>query len=171
MNWIMIAFILATLILYSAVYLTNPKNVRTAFNSTLYQLFHPDNGFMYLIIAAFLISSMLVLILPKELIQNWLGKEAGLKGITIGTVLGAITPGGPFLTFPILLGFWKAGTSTGTVIAYLTSWSLLGIHRLFIWELPFFGYKFVLVRIVISLIIPFILGFVGQLIFDLLKLS
>ncbi len=171
MNWIMVGFIVAVIVLYTAVYLTNPKNVRTAFNSTLYQLFHPEQGFMYLIVAAFLISSMLVLILPKEQISAWLGKESGIRGISIGTALGALTPGGPFLTFPILVGFWKAGTGVGTIIAYLTSWSLLGINRVLIWELPFFGPKFVAVRIIISLIIPFILGFVGQWIFDWLKLG
>lgn len=171
MNWIMIGFVIAVIVLYTAVYLTNPKNVRTALNSTIYQLFNPQQGFMYLIIAAFLISSMLVLILPKEQIQTWLGKESGLRGISIGTVLGALTPGGPFLTFPILVGFWKAGTGIGTIIAYLTSWSLLGLHRVLIWELPFLGPKFVLVRIGVSLLIPFILGFLGQWIFDLLKLG
>lgn len=171
MNWIMIGFVVAVIVLYTAVYLINPKHVRTAFNSTINQLFHPNNGFMYMIIAAFLISSMLVLILPKELIQTWLGKESGLRGISIGTLLGALTPGGPFLTFPILVGFWKAGTGIGTIIAYLTSWSLLGVNRILIWELPFFGPKFVIVRIGISLLVPIILGFLGQWVFDWLKLG
>ena len=171
MNWLIVGFVLAAIVLYTMVYLKNPGNVRTAFNTTLYQLFHPNQGFMYLIIAAFLISSMLVLILPKEQIQQWLGKESGLRGISIGTVLGALTPGGPFLTFPILVGFWKSGTGIGTIIAYLTSWSLLGINRIFVWELPFFGPKFVIVRIGISLLVPIILGFVGQWVFDLLRLG
>lgn len=171
MNWLMIGFIVAVIVLYTAVYLTNPKNVRTAFNSTLYQLFHPDHGFMYLIIAAFLISSMIVLILPKEQIQTLIGKESGLRGISIGTLLGALTPGGPFLTFPILVGFWKAGTGIGTIIAYLTSWSLLGVNRILIWELPFLGPKFVIVRVLVSILIPFILGFLGQWLFDWLKLG
>ncbi|MEM7824526.1 MAG: permease [Candidatus Aenigmatarchaeota archaeon] len=171
MNWVMISFTVATIILYSIVYLKNPSNVKTAFNSTLYQLFHPQQGFLYLIIAAFLISSMLVLILPKEQISAWLGKESGLRGISIGTALGALTPGGPFLTFPILVGFWKAGTGIGVIIAYLTSWSLLGVQRILVWELPFFGPKFVLVRVVISLITPIILRFLGPWVFDLLDLE
>lgn len=167
----MIAFIIVTIILYTVVYFTNPKNVRTAFNSTLYQLFHPQQGFMYLIIAAFLISSMLVLILPKEQISKWLGKEAGLKGISIGAVLGAITPGGPFLTFPILVALWRSGTAIGVIISYLTAWSLLGINRVLIWELPFLGYKFVLLRIGVSFLIPVFLGFVAQWVYDGLGLS
>lgn len=171
MNWTMIGFVVAAILLYAIIYFVNPKNVRIAFDSTLYQLFSPKEGFIYLIIASFLISSMFVLILPKEIIVSWLGKESGLKGISIGTVLGVFTPGGPILTFPILVGFWKAGTSIGPIIAYLTAWSLLGLQRILVWELPFFGSKFVFVRIGISLLIPIILGIAGQKIFDLLKLG
>ncbi len=167
----MVGFIVAVIILYAIVYLVNPKNVKIAFDSTIYQLFHPEQGFMYLIIASFLISSMLVLILPKELISTWIGKESGIKGISIGTALGVITPGGPFLTFPILVGFWKAGTGVGPIIAYLTSWSLLGLQRVLVWELPFLGPKFVAVRIAVSLLIPIILGISGQWIFNWLKLG
>lgn len=171
MNWAMIGFVIAVIVLYTIVYFVNPKNVRIAFDSTIYQLFHPQQGFAYLIIASFLVSSMLVLVLPKELIATWLGKESGFRGISIGTLLGVITPGGPFLTFPILVGFWKAGTGVGPIIAYLTAWSLLGLQRVLVWELPFLGPKFVFVRVGISLLIPFILGFLGQWVFNLLKLG
>ena len=171
MNWVMIGFVIAVIVLYTIVYFINPKNVRTAFDSTIYQLFHPQQGFVYLIIASFLISSMLVLILPKEQISTWIGKESGFKGIVIGSLIGSVTPGGPILTFPILVGFYKAGTGIGPIIAYLTSWSLLGLQRIFVWELPFLGAKLVLVRVAISLLVPIVLGLAGQWIFDLLKLG
>ncbi len=171
MNWTVLVFVLIAVILYLIVYLKNPAHVKSAFNSTLYQLFHPNNGFMYLIISAFLLSSMLVIILPKEKISAWLGDDSGLRGLSLGTLLGMLTPGGPFLTFPILVGFWKAGTSIGVIVAYLTSWSLLGLHRIFMWEMPFFGYKFVLLRFAVSLLIPIILGFTSQWIFNYLKLG
>ncbi len=170
MNWIMIGFILTTIVLYSVMYFVNPKNVKTAFTSTFYQLFHPSEGFMYLILASFLISSMLILILPKEQVANWIGKESGLKGITIGSLIGAITPGGPMLTFPILVAFYRAGTGIGAIIAYLTAWSLLGVQRIFAWELPFLGAKIVLVRVAISLIVPIVLGLAGQFIYNKLAI-
>ncbi len=171
MNWTMIGFVVAAIALYSVVYFAKPEMIKTAFNSTVYQLFHPREGFLYLIIAAFLISSMMILILPKDQIASWLGKESGWKGIFVGTGLGAITPGGPFLTFPILVAFWKAGTGVGPIIAYLTAWSLLGLHRIFVWEMPFLGWKFVLLRVGISVLVPIILGFVGQWAYNALKLD
>ena len=119
----MIAFVIIAIVLYAIVYAKNPLNVKTAFNSTLYQLFHPNQGFVYLIISAFLISSMLIIILPKEQISSWLGEGSGFRGISLGTLLGAVTPGGPFLVFPILVGFWKAGAGIGTIID--------AIHRIY----------------------------------------
>lgn len=170
-NYITIAFVIAAIILYIAVYITNPKNVRIAIDSTLYQLFHPSEGFAYLIIAAFFISSMLVLILPKELIAGWIGKESGLKGILIGTGVGAITPGGPFLTFPILVGFYRAGAAVGPIIAFLTSWSLIGVMRIFVWEIPFLGVNLTLVRVLVSFGLPILVGILGQWLYDALGYS
>jgi len=170
-NYLTIAFIVAAIILYVAVYLTNPKNVKVAIDSTLYQLFHPSEGFAYLILAAFFISGMLVLILPKEMIASWIGAGSGLKGILIGTAVGAVTPGGPFLTFPILVGFYRAGAAVGPIFAFLTSWSLIGVMRIFAWELPFLGVNLTLVRILVSLALPIFVGVVGQWLYDALGYS
>ncbi len=171
MNLTMVLFVAAATSLYTIVYFLNPRHVAAAFQAAVKQLFHPAQGFGYIIISAFLIASMLVIILPKEQIAAFLGKEAGIKGILAGTLLGAFTPGGPFLQFPILVGFWKAGAGTGTVVAYLTAWSLFGINRVLVWELPFFGPKFVFLRIAISLVVPILLGMLAQWLFPLLKVQ
>src|SRR3989338_674762 len=162
MNLVMLGFVAAAAVIYGFTYATNPKYVTCALPISVRQLFHPQHGFAYIIVSAFLISSLLVLVLPKEQIAAWLGKESGLRGIVLGTALGALTPGGPFLSFPILVSFWKAGASIGTVIAYLSAWSLFRIHRVLVWELPFFGPKFVLMRIALSLAVPVVLGIAGQ---------
>lgn len=167
-NYIMVGFVLAAILLYVGAYSSNPKAVRTAVDNTLHELFHPSSGFAYLIFSAFLISSMLLLILPKEIIAQWIGQGSGLRGVAIGTVVGAVTPGGPFLTFPILVGLYRAGAGIGPIIAYITSWSLLGLNRIIVWEIPFLGPKIVLVRVLVSLAVPLILGLIGNLLYDAL---
>ncbi len=165
-NYLTIGFIIAAIILYAIVYIFNPKNVKIATDTTIYQLFHPSQGFGYLILAAFFISSMLALILPKELIATWIGKDSGFKGILIGTLVGAVTPGGPFLTFPILVGFYRVGAAVGPIFAFLTSWSLIGVMRIFVWEIPFLGVKLTLIRVLVSLSLPIFVGVVGQWIYN-----
>ncbi|MBI2145523.1 permease [Candidatus Woesearchaeota archaeon] len=171
MNLTVVMFAVSATALYAIAYLVNPRNVSAAFSSAIRQLFHPAQGFAYIIFSAFLIASLLVIILPKEQIALWLGRESGLKGILLGTLMGALTPGGPFLTFPILVAFWKAGAGAGTVIAYLTAWSLFGINRVLVWELPFFGPKFVALRIAMSFVVPILLGVFGGWLFSWLKVQ
>src|ERR1019366_8162556 len=40
-------------------------------------------------------------VLPKALIAPWLGPESGLTGVIIATLGGALTPGGPVVSFSI----------------------------------------------------------------------
>lgn len=54
-----------------------------------------------LLLAAFLIAGQMQVLLPKDIVSQWLGEQAGLKAILIGSAAGALTPGGP--TFPYLL--------------------------------------------------------------------
>jgi uncharacterized membrane protein YraQ (UPF0718 family) len=91
-----------------------------------------------------------------------LGAQSGARGLALATLLGAGTPGGPFAAFPIVYALWLAGADLGAVIAYLTAWSVLGVHRLIIWELPLLGQDFVIARFLASLPLPFIAGLMAR---------
>lgn len=43
-----------------------------------------------MLVCAFVIVGFISVLIPRELLQNLLGAEAGLKGIAIGTVIGAL---------------------------------------------------------------------------------
>ena len=92
-----------------------------------------------------------------------LGANSGWKGLTLATVLGAATPSGPFAAFPIVYALALAGADIGAVVAYLTAWSILGIQRLLIWEIPLLGPDFVTLRILASLPLPLVSGLVARL--------
>ena len=163
---LLIGFLVATASMYLIAYLRNPSSVGEAARNAAHLLFHPSQGFAYIIAAAFLLSSILVIMLPKELIAEWLGRGSGIRGIAIATLVGMITPGGPSLIYPILMALYKAGASVGPVIAYLTSWSLVSIVRITVWEIPFLGLAFAITRVIISIIIPMTLGVLGQWVYD-----
>ncbi len=42
-------------------------------------------GLIPVILAAFILAGMLEAVIPKEFIRQWLAKEAGFKGIFLGT--------------------------------------------------------------------------------------
>ena len=87
-----------------------------------------------------------------------LGAQSGWAGLVLATGLGAVTPGGPFAAFPIVYALFIAGADVGAVIAYVTAWSVIGIHRVVIWEWPLLGHEFVIVRVLTSLPLPILAG-------------
>ncbi len=94
--------------------------------------------------------------LPKDLIGYWLGPESGLLGVTLATLGGALTPGGPVVGFSIGAAALKGGAGAPQVIAYSTAWALYAIHRLMIWEVPLMPARMVWLRAAVSLPLPFL---------------
>jgi uncharacterized membrane protein YraQ (UPF0718 family) len=99
---------------------------------------------------------------PKK-IAPILGAQSGWLGLILATVLGSVTPGGPFAAFPIVYALFLAGADVGAVIAFLTAWSVIGVHRIVVWELPLLGPEFVIVRVLTSLPLPVLAGAVARL--------
>jgi hypothetical protein len=106
----------------------------------------------------FLMAGFLAVLLPERLASTWMGEDSGLRGLWVGTLAGVLTPGGPYSHFPILAALAQKGAGIGPLAAYIAAWSLLGIHRILFWEVPFLGWRFVIVRIVACLIFPPVMG-------------
>jgi len=118
-----------------------------------------------LLIFAFIIAGIVQVILPVELISKWVGTESGLRGILIGTVVGGFAPGGPYVSLPIAAGLLRVGASVGTMVAFLTSWSLWAVSRLPM-ELGIMGWKFTLIRIACTFFFPPIAGIIANRLFS-----
>ncbi len=117
-----------------------------------------------LLILAFIVAGMVQVLLPQDLISKWVGAESGMRGILIGTVAGGFTPGGPYVSLPIVAGLLRAGANTGTMVAFVTGWSLWAVSRLPM-EIGILGWKFTLIRIGSSFFFPPIAGLIAQALF------
>lgn len=117
-----------------------------------------------LLVLAFAVAGLVQILAPKEIIVKWLGAEAGFKGILIGSLAGGLTPGGPFVSFPIVASLYKAGASVGTVVAFVTAWSLWAVHRLPM-EMGLVGPKLALARFATTLVVPPLAGLLAQAVF------
>ena len=116
-------------------------------------------------IFAFAVAGLIQVVIPADLVSQWIGEGSGMRGLLIGTAAGTFTPGGPFMHFPIVASLLNSGAGAGPIIAYLTAWSLLGVHRLIIWEVPILGLEISLVRFAASLVLPPVVGLVGGYMF------
>jgi uncharacterized membrane protein YraQ (UPF0718 family) len=102
-------------------------------------------------------------VLPQDIIVAWFGPESGITGLTIASVVGAVTPGGPVVGFAIAATALKSGAGAPQVIAFVTAWSLYSVQRLVMWELPVMDGKAVWVRIAVSLPLPFLAAAIAML--------
>jgi hypothetical protein len=119
------------------------------------------------LLAAFLMAGFMQVLLPKSLIMKWVGAKSGLRGILIASAVGVITPGGPMLAFPLLAALFKLGAGYGPLVAYLTSWEILSFYRAVIWDIPFMGMEFTVLRYAASFFLPLLAGLIAQKISDI----
>lgn len=117
-----------------------------------------------LLIFAFIVAGMMQTLIPNEIISKWIGEGSGLRGIFIGTVAGGIMPGGPYVSLPVAGGFLRTGASIGTMVAFLTGWSLWAIARLPM-DIGILGWKFTLVRLACTFFFPPIAGLLANALF------
>ena len=117
------------------------------------------------LILAFFVAGLVEVLLPTEILIRWVGAESGFKGILIGTCLGAVSPGGPFIQFPIVAAMFKAGAHIGPLIAYLSAWALIGVNRVIAFEIPLLGFQITFTRLICSFIFPIIIGYLARFVY------
>ncbi len=99
-----------------------------------------------IITAAVLISGYVQTLVPRHAIERWLGRRSGFRGLALAVGTGILTPGGPFEVCG----------------AYLTAWSVLGLNRAIVWEIPFFGLELVALKALVSLPLPFLAALLAR---------
>jgi len=117
------------------------------------------------LVGALIMTGMLQVLISPDWIQHWLGGSSH-RGILAGFVAGILTPGGPMVSFPIMTVFYKGGASLSALVAYMTSWSLFGFQRILAWELPFMGTRFLLARVLPTLMFPIVAGYLVRFIYN-----
>ncbi len=118
-----------------------------------------------LLIFAFIIAGTIQYVIPTDLISKWIGAESGLRGIFLGTAVGGFTPGGPYMAMPIAAGLLQSGASIGTMVAFMTGWSLWAVTRLPL-EIGLLGWKFTAIRLACTFMLPILAGLIANLFFS-----
>lgn len=116
-----------------------------------------------LLVVALPMAAFLAELIPPDAAAGWLGPESGLAGIIIASFAGGFIPGGPFVSFPLVLTFIKAGAGGPQMVALITGWAILGFHRVIAWEWPVLGGRFVAIRLAASFALPILAGVLAQL--------
>ena len=117
-----------------------------------------------LLILAMIVAGIIPTLVSQEAISKWVGAESGIRGILIGTVVGGVMPGGPFVSLPLAAGLLRMGAGIGTMVALITGWSILAFSRMPM-EIGIMGWKFTLIRLGCSFFFPPIAGLIANRLF------
>ncbi len=153
MKLTLISLLALLLILMGLAYWQGADTFKSGWQTASHQII----GFLPIIIIALLIAGFIEALLPQHLIQTWLSDASGWRGITIAWLAGILTPGGSIIGLPLIASLYKAGVGISIIITYATSFATLSILRLPM-EVGFYGWRLTLLRVTVSLILPFIAG-------------
>ena len=115
-----------------------------------------------LIAVSFLAAGLAQALVPVDWVGEHLGRSSGLRGIALGAAAGILTPSGPFISMPIAVVMMRSGAASGPVVAFLTGWALLALHRFVAWEVPILGWRFALFRYAVCLALPLVAGLIAR---------
>ncbi len=128
-------------------------------------LLYGGNLFLSLLprlLVGFALAGLIQQAIPAQAMQKWLGHDAGIKGMMVGSLIGMALPGGPYVIYPLIAGLRISGASIGTLLSLVTAKELFGPVRLIAWEYPLLGGEFLVTRCLVSFLVPLLVGIVGQ---------
>lgn len=145
-NWGQRGIILGTAVLYLYMLIFRPEDARKSLSNGLMMFL----GLLTLIFAAILLASAIQVLIPKDLIQRYLGPSAGLKGVLTGGLLAGLLQGGPYAVYPIIKGLQEEGVGLSVVISMLVGYSIIGSGRI-VYGLAIFEGEIIAIRVVLGI--------------------
>ncbi len=110
-----------------------------------------------LLIVAFSVAGLVSVLIPQKMVSTWLGQEAGWKGPFLGSLLGALVPGGPFFFYPLMATLIIRGANIGTMISFVAAKTLWNVTRTPV-EIAFVGLELTIIRFLVTFAIPILAG-------------
>ncbi len=114
------------------------------------------------VLVALSIAALIWVMMPRDKMSALVGAESGLRGLVIAAAAGTVTPGGPSSAYSLLAVLAVSGADRGALIAYITAWATLGMQRILIWDVPFMGEEFAILRFVVGLPLPILAGLIAR---------
>ncbi|MFQ3676100.1 MAG: permease [Endomicrobiia bacterium] len=98
---------------------------------------------------------------PKEVVEQNIGKDSGIKGIFWIVLLSMLQAGPLYGAFPVAHLLWKKGASIRNIFIYLGAFATIKIPIL-TFEIGFMGIKFSFLRTVLSLFFFIIIAMIME---------
>ncbi|MTI68704.1 MAG: Fe-S cluster protein [Firmicutes bacterium] len=108
--------------------------------------------------AVFIVSGLITVWVPKEIIIKNFGKDSGLKGKLISVFIGSISAGPIYAAFPVAFSLFNKGASISNIVIIISSWAVVKVPMMIV-EAKFLGYSFMLARVILTIPAIMIIGY------------
>jgi uncharacterized membrane protein YraQ (UPF0718 family) len=114
------------------------------------------------------LAGMLTVLFPPAMVGRWMGDDAGVTGLAVGMVVGMLSPGGPYVVYPVAASLLASGAGVAPLSGFLAARNLITANRTFVWEIPFLGVPLTVSRIIASLWFPIVAVVLVPLVFRMM---
>ena len=114
------------------------------------------------LLLGFLLAGAIDVLITKGAVTGWLKDASGGRDVLIGWAAGLLLPGGPYVAFPIAAALMHRGASPAMIITFITAKTLLSPIRMLTYEAPLLGWPMTLARFIPAILLPPLLGYLGQ---------
>jgi uncharacterized membrane protein YraQ (UPF0718 family) len=109
----------------------------------------------------FVISSLITVWVPPEVIAKGFGKHSGFKGKLLSVLIGGFSAGPIYAAFPLAQSLFYKGASVSNTVIILSSWAVIKVV-MFMVESSFLGLTFALTRYALTIPLIIIMGYVME---------
>lgn len=120
------------------------------------------------VVLALIAAAFITTLVPPQYIASVIGHESGMTGIFIGSLIGGLMPAGPMTSYPAALFLWQSGAGAPQMVALLAGWSVFAFHRVLAFELPIMGWRFTVLRLMATGLMPPLAGLLAAAVIALL---
>ncbi|MFO7814603.1 MAG: permease [Halanaerobiales bacterium] len=103
--------------------------------------------------------------IPKAMIEKYLGKEAGIRGIILSIIMGTLPTGPLYIAFPIAAELLRKNARISNVMIFLGVWASSKIPQIGV-EIKFLGFKFAMLRLIFTLAALIVIGYLIEYIIN-----
>ena len=104
-----------------------------------------------------ILASFILVVVPPEMIERYLGGESGFIGIALSAIIGSITLIPAFIVYPIASELLERGASYMVIATFITTLLMVGVVT-YPLESKYFGKKVALVRNVLNFFAAILIG-------------
>lgn len=120
---------------------------------------------MIVLPAVMIIMGLFAEFISDKTVITYLGKTSGIRGIALALFLGSLPTGPLYVAFPMVATLLKKGARISNIIIFLSAWACIKIPQELI-ELQFLGFKFMILRLFLTIIFVTIMGLIIQRIME-----